>query len=142
MKLIIDLYLLPSLRVHLHFPMWHNWHGNNHKNSCTFAVFEAFFIVLSSLMVSVLHIYIVHTLFCVLHLLLFGLTIFAFEAAPYSVYLHKWPSSVKIHCLYCLFTSLSNSPLVQGSCFFSIVGFEAVEGMSCPCVTCLYCCMY
>lgn len=142
-KLTTDICLLPSLRVHLNFPVWHNCHGNNHRDIFTFAISLGF----SSLFCPLLCfpcIFIVHTLLC--------------PASPFDWSLHRgswscllfcdsvYPSYSVILCTHirgpllsartvCALFCISPFTLLSTSSFFDIFSFEAVEGTSCPCVS-------
>lgn len=103
MKLTTDVYLLPSLRVHLHFPMSHNCYGKDHRDSFVFALCLGFSSLFCPLLCFLFHVYSLFiTLYCVLHLPLIGPSTLAIEVAPSSLYPHKWPTSLNMHSVCCL----------------------------------------
>ena len=115
MKLTTDVYLLPSLRVHLHFPVWHNCHGKNHRDSSTFALCLGFSSSFCPLLC--FHAYSLFiTLFCVQHLPLNGLSTSAIEVASSSLYPHKWPSPLTMHRVL---SSVSLPSLYRACCLWS-----------------------
>lgn len=138
MKLATDVYLLPGLRVHLHFPVWHNCHGKNHRNSFTFALCLGF----SSLFCHLLC-FLFHASSFSLHSFVYGISLWL-VSPPWQLKLPllcthmsaRLLSTCTVCAIFCIssFTLLSTSSLVQGSSFFDIFSFEAVEGTSCPCV--------
>lgn len=98
MKLTTDVYLLRSLRVHHHFPMWHNCYGKDHRDSFAFALCLGVSSLFCPLLCFLFHVYSLFiTLFCVLHLPLIGLSTLAIEVASSSLYAHKWPTSLNMH---------------------------------------------